>query len=128
MNPVRTDHDAPRSPAELMQRFGERMAGGELDKLLALYEPEAVFVPEPGVVCATPAEIGAALGPMLALSPTMETQIRETHVAGDLALVIVDWTMRGVLPDGSPIEKGGTSADVLRRKADGTWRVLIDHP
>ncbi len=69
-----------------------------------------------------------ALGQLLALSPRMETRITGVHVAADIALVVVEWTLRGTAPDGSVVSQGGKSADVLRRQADGTWRVLIDHP
>jgi ketosteroid isomerase-like protein len=52
----------------------------------------------------------------------------EVHEADDIALVIVDWELRGTAPDGTAVTHGGRSADVLRRQSDATWRVLIDHP
>jgi uncharacterized protein (TIGR02246 family) len=118
----------PFLPQELMTRFGECVAAQSLDALLALYEPSAVFVPKPGVVLTGRAAIGRALAEMLALSPVMETHVREVHQADDIALVIVDWSLRGTTRDGSAISQSGRSADVLRRQDDGTWRVLIDHP
>lgn len=118
----------PRTPAELMARFGAHVGRGELDALMNLYTPEAVFLPEPGVVLRGLPSIRAALGQMLALSPTMDTEVEEVIEAGDIALVLVSWTMRGTAPDGTPVQKGGRSADVLRREPDGTWRVLVDHP
>lgn len=118
----------PFSPEELMSRFGQYVAARALDELIALYEPAAVFAPRPGLVHAGRAAIGSALGELLALSPVMETSVREVHQADDVALVIVDWSLRGTAPDGSTVTQAGRSADVLRRQSDGTWRVLIDHP
>jgi len=118
----------PASPHDLMARFRDYVHRGALDRLMALYEPDAVFVPEPGVVLRGPDSIRAALSAMLELSPTMETRVMEVHEAGETALVIVDWTLHGALPNGSPVTKSGRSADVLRRRADGNWAVLIDHP
>lgn len=118
----------PVSPHELMTRFGERIAAHALDALVSLYEPTAVFAPRPGVTHTGRAAIGGALAEMLALSPVMETHVREVHQADDIALVIVDWSLRGTAPDGSIVDQSGRSADVLRRQDDGTWRVLIDHP
>jgi len=34
----------------------------------------------------------------------------------------------GTGPDGRPITVQGTSADVLRKQADGRWLLVIDHP
>jgi hypothetical protein len=36
--------------------------------------------------------------------------------------------MEASAPDGTPIRLGGVSADVLRRRPDGSWGVLIDDP
>lgn len=119
---------APRTPEALMSRFGEYVHRRDLDSLVALYEPQATFIPAPGVTHTGHAAIREALGAMLALSPTMTTHVDEVHAADELALVIVTWNLRGTAPDGTAVTQQGKSADVLRRQADGTWRVLIDHP
>lgn len=111
-----------------MSQFREHVTNRALDALVALYEPGAVFVPSPGVVHTGRSQIGGALAEILGLSPVMETNVRAVHQADDVALVIVDWSLRGTSPDGSAVAQSGQSADVLRRQSDGTWRVLIDHP
>lgn len=123
-----TNASAPRTPEALMSRFGEYVHRRDLDSLVALYEPQATFIPAPGVTHTGHAAIREALGAMLALSPTMTTHVEEVHAADELALVIVTWSLRGTAPDGTEVTQQGKSADVLRRQADGTWRVLIDHP
>ena len=45
-------------------------------------------------------------------------------VAGDLALMHTPWTM--TMPDGS--SPAGTTAEVARRQADGSWKYVIDNP
>lgn len=120
--------NAPLSPKELMSRFGQYVAARDLETLIDLYEPAAVFAPRPEVVHTGRQAIGGALAELLALSPVMETNVREVYQADDIALVIVDWSLRGTAPDGSLVTQSGRSADVLRRQSDGTWRVLIDHP
>lgn len=112
----------------MIARFGALVASRDLDALVALYEPAAVFVPEPGMPVAGHDAIRGALAALLSASPTIESVVAEVHTAGDTSLVIVDWTMRGLAPDGSAIDRSGRSADVLRRQRDGTWRVLVDHP
>lgn len=119
---------ATNTPEALMQTFAAHVHARDLDALMGLYEHDAVFMPEPAVVLSTPAEIRAALGAMLSLEPTMVVTPGQVLVAGDVALVQNDWSMTGTAPDGSAITQGGRSADVVRRGADGMWRVLIDRP
>jgi uncharacterized protein (TIGR02246 family) len=116
------------TPAGLMQTFVQCVHADDLDELLALYEPDAVFEPEPGVVCTGTAEIREALAAFLSLRPSMVVQPIQILVAADVALVVNEWTMQGTGPDGSAVSQGGRSADVVRRQPDGSWRVLIDRP
>ena len=74
------------------------------------------------------AAIRGALAELLSLAPVMQTEVKEVYEEGDTALAVVEWSLRGTAPDGSAVVQGGKSADVLRRRADGTWRVSIDHP
>ncbi|MET8868588.1 hypothetical protein ABZW11_37155 [Nonomuraea sp. NPDC004580] len=58
----------------------------------------------------------------------MEAVPRQVYVAADIALLIVDWSMRGTARDGTEIAMSGTATDVLRRGPDGRWRYVIDNP
>ena len=114
-------------PEDVIRDFAVRLNEGDVDGALALYEPDAAFVPEPGrTVQGTPA-IRDALERFVALEPTLSGEIQGVRMGGDVALVMNRWSLRGHGPDG-PVEMGGTSADVLRRQPDGSWRVLIDDP
>jgi uncharacterized protein (TIGR02246 family) len=119
---------ARSTPETLMTSFAEFVRAGDLDSLVGLYEPTAVFEPEPGVVVEGVDAIRAALAAMLALEPVLVADIVQVLYADDIALVVNDWTMTATAPDGTPVHRGGRSADVLRRQADGTWLVLIDRP
>ncbi len=127
-----TDRFAPThdtsTPEALMQTFATHVHARDIDALMDLYEPDAVFMPEPDIVLSTPGEVRAALGAMLDLSPTMSVTPGQVLIADDIALVQNDWSMTGTAPDGSTVTQGGRSADVVRRRADGNWRILIDRP
>jgi uncharacterized protein (TIGR02246 family) len=117
------------SPEHLMSLFAERAAAGDVDGLLALYEPDAVFEPQPGISLRGPAEIRAALDGFAAMRPRIEyTGAVGVVVVDDIALVSNTWTMTAQLPDGGSHRDGGVSADVLRRQDDGSWLILIDQP
>ena len=58
----------------------------------------------------------------------MNVQVQKVFQVDNIALVHANWEMTGTAPEGSPINTGGKSADVMRRQPDETWLVLIDNP
>jgi ketosteroid isomerase-like protein len=58
----------------------------------------------------------------------MKLKVRRVVTAGDLALMISDWSLTGKGPEGQPVQMAGRASDVLRRQRDGTWRAVIDNP
>jgi uncharacterized protein (TIGR02246 family) len=115
-------------PEATIERFSTLLAEGDLDALLELYEPEAAFAPQPGETVTGREEIRAALESFLAVKPRMEGTIEKVLVAGDTALVANRWQLSGTAPDGSAVQMAATSADVLRRRPDGSWGIVIDDP
>jgi uncharacterized protein (TIGR02246 family) len=115
------------TPEAVIRRFSALLNEHDLDGALALYEPEATFVAQPGTSVSGTAEIRAALERFAALEPELGGEIELVREAGGVALVVNRWSLRGSGPEG-PVRMGGRSADVLRRQADGSWRVLIDDP
>lgn len=120
---------AAMTPDEVIAMFAAAMHDGRIDDALALYEPEAVFLPQPD---ASPISghdaIRAALTGFAALRPTMTADIRKVVTAGEIATVLNSWQLRGTTAAGEPVVLAGNSADVMRRRADGTWGILIDDP
>jgi uncharacterized protein (TIGR02246 family) len=116
------------TPEGVIERFSALLAHGDLDALVNLYEPNAVFSPQPGQTVTGRAAIREALTGFLELRPEMNGAIQEVLVSEDTALVSNRWSLRGRGPDGAPVEMAGTSADVVRRGPDGEWRIVIDNP
>lgn len=116
-------------PAQLMSLFAQRAAAGDVDGLVALYEPDAVFEPQRGTVLRGVEQIRAAMTELAGLRPDIQ-------YAGEPDVVIVDgvaivsntWSMRADLTDGSTHREQGVSADVLRQQPGGHWLILIDQP
>jgi uncharacterized protein (TIGR02246 family) len=116
------------SPQGVIERFAEHLNHGDLEALASLYEHDAAFVPEPGVTLQGLDAIREALERFLALKPTISGEIESVVETGGVALVVNRWRLQGTGPKGDPVEMSGVSADVIRRQADGSWRVLIDDP
>ena len=116
------------APEAVIERFSELLAEGDLDAMVELYEPDATFAPQPGAEVTGREAIRDALAAFLAVKPRLTGRIEKVLCAGDTALVANRWSLSGTAPDGSPVEMAATSADVLRRRSDGSWGIVIDDP
>ena len=95
---------------------------------MGLYERGAVFVPSPGQAVTSTEGIRAATAQFMGLRLPIQIQVRHVFEAGDVALVVSDWTIRGKAPSGDAIDLAGTATDVVRRSKSGGWRYVIDNP
>jgi uncharacterized protein (TIGR02246 family) len=120
--------DPIHSPEAILERFAVLLGDANLEAIMELYEPEAAFAPQPGRSVSGHDAIRAALEQFLALQPRMTGRIEQVLAAADTALVANRWTLQGTQPDGQPVQMAGVSADVLRRRPDGSWGILIDDP
>ncbi|MFD9405763.1 YybH family protein [Streptomyces sp. NPDC059989] len=107
--------------------FAAAFNTGDPAAVAQVYEPDAVFVPRPGTPL-TGAALVSATAEFLALGLPIEVSPRHTYEAGDLALLIVDWSIEGTAPDGAAVRLAGTATDVARRGPDGLWRYVVDNP
>jgi ketosteroid isomerase-like protein len=117
-----------RSPLEVVRAFVEAMNRGDVDAAVSHYAIDGILVVEPGVVVTGAPAIRDALAAMLGMRPRLTTGVDEVLVSNELALYHSDWQMRGTGPDGSAVELGGRSSDVLRRRPSGEWEIAIDNP
>jgi ketosteroid isomerase-like protein len=110
-------HQRAAQPEDLGRFFVERANAGDVDGLVALYEPDAVLAFPRGVVTVGAAAIRQAYERLLERKPTFPAgRGRPALRNGDLALTST------LLPD------GGATVEVARRQPDGTWLWIIDQP
>jgi uncharacterized protein (TIGR02246 family) len=119
---------ALQRPEDYHRAFVAAFNAGDAEALMALYEPRASLVAQPGQVVTGTAPLRAALDGFLALKGRMSIETRAVVLAGDLAQTHGQWTLSGTAPDGSPLQMAGRSTEVLRRQPDGTWHCVIDNP
>jgi uncharacterized protein (TIGR02246 family) len=116
------------TPEGTVEHFSELLGQGRVDAMLELYEQDAAFVPEPGRAVSGRESIRPELEQFVAIEPRMNGSVEKVLQAGDTALVVYRWHLEGTAPDGAPIRMDGISTDVLRRRPDGSWGVIIDDP
>jgi ketosteroid isomerase-like protein len=118
-----------RTPEESSLLFTKAINGGDLDAVIALYEPDALSLPPTGdPPVNNEAGRREMFAGMLALKPSVDLKVIRSLEAGEIALVTGSWTLSGTAPDGNALDMSGYYADVLRRQADGTWRFVLDNP
>jgi ketosteroid isomerase-like protein len=104
-------------PNDLGRYFIERGNAGDVDGLVALYEPDAVLAFPPGNRATGHAEIRKVYEQFLADAPVLlPGRQHAALVSGDLALTA------------STLTTGEITVEVARRQADGLWLWALDQP
>lgn len=105
-----------REPEDLSRFFVERANKGDVEGLVALYEPDAVLALPNGEVAAGAQAIREAYQALLASKPAFKN--------GYQAPALVN----GMLALTSTLIPGGATAELARRQQDGTWLWVMDRP
>jgi uncharacterized protein (TIGR02246 family) len=117
------DHKA----ADVHPAYLKAFNAGDIEATVACYEPQGCFVSKSGRAACGAAELREVYRITFSNKPQMKFDIRKVIPAGDdLALVIVEWT--SVLSSGETKVLSGTATDIVRRQADGTWKLVLDNP
>ena len=119
---------AAQSPEAVYQLFSETLNAGDIDGMMALYEQDAVLVVGPGQTVTGHEQIREALEGYIALKGTITMDSPGIVQGTDLAFLAARSSLDGTGPDGQPVTLGGVTGDVVRRGADGVWRLALDNP
>lgn len=111
----------------LHRQFEDAFNTGDLDALVALFEDDAVLIPQPGTVVRGKDQIGPALQHFLDLGGPIALATQVVVEVGDLAYLSNRWSLTGTDADGNPIDIGAVTSEVARRQPDGTWLYVIDN-
>ena len=104
-------------PEDLGRYFLERANAGDVEGLVALYEPGAVLAFPPGRLAAGHEEIRKVYAELLADRPSFSSAGQPPAIRnGDLALT------------STRLPGGGATVEIARRQPDGSWRWVIDQP
>ena len=107
--------------------FAAAFNSGDPDRVEQVYEPDGVLMTEAGQALSGAARRDANTG-LMVLGLPIRVEPRSVSVNGDLALLVVDWTITGRSAEGREVDVRGTATDVARRGPNGYWRYAIDNP
>jgi uncharacterized protein (TIGR02246 family) len=117
-----------QSPLDLHALWAERFNAGDIEGVLSLYEPDAVLRVPGGPTATGIDEIRGSVQGFLTMNPTLEFLSTDYLHSGDIAIVFSRWTLKATDPGGAAIDQSGTTSDVVRRQADGSWLYVLDVP
>jgi len=110
-------HEHATQPEDLSRFFLERANAGDVEGLVALYQPDAVLAFPPGQITVGRAAIREVYATLLSTRPTFTSQEQRPALRnGDLALT------------STRLPGGGATVEVARRQPDGTWLWVLDQP
>jgi uncharacterized protein (TIGR02246 family) len=113
---------------DVARAWGDAYEDRDLDAMMRLFDPDAVWVSAEGDVVAGSDAIRDVFLDFLRLDATYETDDPQVAEADGVALLSARWRLHGTDADGAPVDITGRTADVLRRDAGGEWRYVIDSP
>lgn len=117
----------PTKPEDVIPSLVERFNSKNLEAMMELYAPEAVFVANDGRTITDRSEFAALFQRDMNLGVPLKAIVRHVFVGGDTAQIILDWSIHGPDPEGKLVHVHGTASDIMRRGADGIWRYIIDN-
>ena len=104
-----------KEPNDLEKYFVERANAGDVEGLIALYEPDAILTDGEGEIAVGIDQIQAFFVKFLAECQMLDPSNQSTALcSGDLALT------------SSKLSNGDITAEVARRQPDGSWLWVID--
>jgi ketosteroid isomerase-like protein len=111
------DREKALRPEDLTRLVVRRLNSGDVEGLVALYEPDATLVTLAGQSVSGLEEIRRVFSRIVGSGVTADPGTeRPTLRSGDLALT------------STRLSNGTVTVEVARRQQDGTWLWVIDHP
>ena len=116
------------NPAEIHTLFRHAFNIGDVDTLVALYEPNAVLVVDGKEVIGRE-RIRKALESFVARRGRMTLETRAVVESPQgLAVLHGSWVIEPQTEMAADIVTRGLSTEVVRKQPDGTWLFVIDNP
>ena len=116
------------TPEELLNAQVEEFNKGNIDFLMTLYDKDACFASKAGQVVNDKKSICRAFQDLIGTGAKLDAKTRRVLYAGNLALLINEWSIKGTETDGTQISLAGRGTIVLRRQSDSNWLMVIENP
>ena len=118
----------PDKPEDWPRVFEQHLNAGDLDAVMALYEPEARFVTKSGETLIGRDRIRKVVGGLIEAKGRLYSRVVRAVTVGDIAQLYTDF--EGTMNDesGKSVAIRNKAIEVLRRQPDGTWKLIVGDP
>ena len=117
-----------KTPEGIVDSFLAHMNSFNTETMLGFYEEDAIFINDNGEPRRGKMEIAGELEYFFKFGLPMKITTKNIYVDGNLASLILDWSITGVANNGEKVCVRGTSNDYARRGIDGYWRYWFENP
>jgi uncharacterized protein (TIGR02246 family) len=118
----------PCDPEDWPSVFAQHLNAGNLDKVMSLYEPDARFVAPSGETLIGRDRIRQVIAGLIQSKTKFQGRVLRKTRIDDLALLYTDFEVTSTDGTGKTVELRSKAIEVLRRQADGTWKLIIGDP
>jgi len=126
---VSKNREKPLTAHRVDEIFQEAMNECDLEKAMALYDDNAVFVQEPGKPAITGLDnIREVIREFQSIKPELKVEVMQFVEADDVAFFTLKWEIEGTSAEGDAIRVSSYDGNVVKRQPDGSWKTIIDNP
>ncbi|MCM3271664.1 YybH family protein [Paenibacillus elgii] len=125
-SPIR--NKAVMNPEDMNAAFAEAYNSGDIDKMLALYEPDGILVNPNGGQDKGIEQIRKTLEDLLRLQGNMISKNIYCIPFENIALLRAHFILQTEGTDGNPMQILGHTSEIVRKQQDGSWLYIVDHP
>jgi uncharacterized protein (TIGR02246 family) len=122
------DTMAAHRPEDWPRVFEQQLNAGDLDGVMALYAPDARFVPRSGDTIEGRDGIRPVVDELIRAKTRFRSRVRKVIVVGDVAVLYTDFEGTRLDASGQTVEVRSAAMEVLRRRPDGTWVLIVGDP
>jgi uncharacterized protein (TIGR02246 family) len=116
------------TPKDWPRQFTQHLNAGDLEAVVALYEPDARFVARSGETVVGRDRIRDVLAGLISANTRLHSQVIKAVTVGEVALLYTDFQGTTVDASGTTVEIRHKALEVLRRQPDGTWKLIVGDP
>ncbi len=118
----------PHVPEDWPRVFEQHLNAGDLEAVMALYEPDARFVAPSGETIVGRDRIREVVAGLIRSKTKFQSRVIKATTIDNVALLCTDFQGTALDASARTIEVRSKAIEVLRRQPEGTWKLIVGDP